>query len=90
MNHTTREHRLLDFVPTPDARFIDKLKKIRKERMFMLDRQKGVDKDGYVCETFGIAGSKGNIYEVVIGRKPKCDCMDAVSTRNAGFSDQIF
>lgn len=41
MNTTTREHRLLDFVPAPDARFIDKLKRIRKERMFMLDRSKG-------------------------------------------------
>lgn len=60
------------------AKFIDKLKKIRKERMFMFDRQKGVDKDGHICETFDIAGSKGNIYQATIGRKPKCDCMDAV------------
>lgn len=89
MNHTTREYRLLDFVSAPDARYIDKLKKIRKERMFMLDRNKGIDKDGYACETFGIAGSSGNIYEVTIGRKPNCDCMDAVSIRNASVPESL-
>lgn len=72
------EKRLREFVPEPDAKYNDKLKRIRKERMFMLDRVKGVDRDGYECETFDIAGSTGNIYQVTIGRKPSCNCMDAV------------
>lgn len=78
-NYATGEARLREFVPEPDAPFKAKLKKIRKERMFMLDRKKGVDRDGYPQEHFDIAGSSGNIYEVTIGRQPKCVCMDAVS-----------
>jgi hypothetical protein len=73
------EKRLRPFVDGPDADYNKKLKKIQKERLFMLDRQKSVDKDGYVCETFDIAGSTGNIYQTTIGRKPSCKCMDAVS-----------
>jgi hypothetical protein len=73
------EQRLRPFVEAPDSKFKDKLKRIQKDRMFMLDRKKGVDKDGYPCETFDIAGSTGNVYEATIGRSPKCVCMDAVS-----------
>lgn len=72
------ERRLRPFVPEPDAKYKDKLKRIRKERMFMLDRTKGVDRDGHECEVFDIAGSTGNIYQTTIGRKPNCICMDAV------------
>jgi hypothetical protein len=72
------ERRLRPFEAEPDETFKKKLKKIRKERMFMLDRTKSLDRDGYACEMFDIAGSSGNIYQTTIGRKPKCTCMDAV------------
>jgi hypothetical protein len=36
-----------------------KLKKIREERMFMLDRKRGHDKENYPQEQFDIAGSVG-------------------------------
>lgn len=75
------ERRLRPFEPEPDAKYKDKLKKIRKERMFMLDRTKSVDRQGYECEVFDIAGSTGNIYQTTIGRKPSCTCMDAVCLR---------
>jgi hypothetical protein len=73
------EQRLRPFVEAPDAKFRDKLKIIQKDRMFMLDRKRGLDRDGYPCETFDIAGSTGNIYQAKIGRSPNCVCMDAVS-----------
>ncbi|KAF4628803.1 hypothetical protein G7Y89_g9350 [Cudoniella acicularis] len=73
------EVRLRPFVEGPDAEYNKKLKKIQKERLFMLDRNRHVDKDGYMCETFDIAGSTGNVYQTTIGRSPKCVCMDAVS-----------
>jgi SAP domain len=77
-NQLTGERRLREFVPAPDAEYLKKVKKVHKERMFMLNRQKSVDQNGYECEIFDIAGSKGSIYQVEIGRKPKCTCMDAV------------
>lgn len=76
----TGERREKDFVPEPDAKFKDKVKRIRKERMFMLNRQKSYDKRGRTCEKFDIAGSTGNIYQTQIGRSPSCTCMDAVSS----------
>ncbi|EPE31843.1 RING/U-box [Glarea lozoyensis ATCC 20868] len=71
------EQRLRPFVEAPDAKFKDKLKRIQKDRMFMLDRRRGLDRDGYLCETFDIAGSTGNVYQTTIGRSPNCVCMDA-------------
>ena len=72
------ERRLRPFEAEPDETYKKKLKKIRKERMFMLDRTKSLDRDGFACEIFDIAGSTGNIYQTTIGRKPNCTCMDAV------------
>jgi hypothetical protein len=78
-NRETGEKRLREFVPAPDDKFKDKLKRINRERMFMLDRTMAQDWDRYPIETFTIAGSTGNIYTCTIGRKPNCNCMDAVS-----------
>ncbi|TVY73615.1 E3 ubiquitin-protein ligase Zswim2 [Lachnellula suecica] len=70
------EIRMRDFVHEPDDGYKKKLKKVRSERLFMLDRNKGFQ-NGHVCENFDIAGSKGDVYEVTIGKSPKCTCMDA-------------
>jgi hypothetical protein len=78
----TGERRLRPFVGVPDDKFKDKVKKIRKERMFMIDRQRSYDHEGVPMEQFDIAGSTGNIYQALIGRNPKCTCMDAVSVNN--------
>lgn len=56
-NRDTGEKRLRPFVPEPDDAYKSKLKKIRKERMFMLDRKMGRDESGNACENFDIAGS---------------------------------
>jgi hypothetical protein len=78
-NSETGERRLREFVPAPDDKFKDKVKRINKERMFMLDREMTNDSAGHREEIFTIAGSTGNIYTCTIGRSPRCDCMDAVS-----------
>ena len=78
-NRETGERRPREFVPAPDDKFKDKVKRINKERMFMLDRKMVHDANGHREETFTIAGSTGNIYTCTIGKSPKCDCMDAVS-----------
>jgi hypothetical protein len=82
------ERRLRPFEAEPDETYKKKLKKIRKERMFMLDRTKHLDREGYACERFDIAGSTGNIYQTTIGRKPSCTCMDAV--RLESLFDEIY
>lgn len=79
MNAQTGERRQREFVPAPDYQFLTKIDRIRSERMFMLDRRMSVDRKGNTCQIFDIAGSTGNIYTVTIGRRPNCDCMDAVS-----------
>lgn len=78
----TGETRPRPFVGVPDDKFKDKVKRIRKERMFMIDRQRSYDLEGFPIEKFDIAGSTGNIYQAQIGRSPKCTCMDAVSVVN--------
>jgi hypothetical protein len=60
-NPTTGEKRLRPFVEKPDVIYIAKLKKIREERMFMLDRKRGHDKENYPQEQFDIAGSVGSL-----------------------------
>lgn len=73
------EQRAKPWVSAPDDEYKRKLAKVRKERLFMLDRNKSQDRYGSPIEKFDIAGSTGNIYKVTIGREPRCDCMDAVS-----------
>ncbi|KAF7950512.1 hypothetical protein EAE96_007795 [Botrytis aclada] len=73
----TGERREREFVAEPDAKFKDKVKRIKKERMFMLNRKKVSEANGRDHEDFDIAGSTGNIYQTKIGRVPSCTCMDA-------------
>ena len=79
-NPETGENHLQLFVGELDGAYKKKLKKIKKERMFMLDRQMVVNKLDQREEKFCIAGSTGNTYTTVIGRKPNCNCMDVVSS----------
>lgn len=65
-------------MPAPDDEFKKRVKKIRKERMFMIDRRREVQR-GAVVEVYSIAGSRGNLYTTTIGPVPKCDCPDFVS-----------
>ncbi|CAG8953943.1 hypothetical protein HYFRA_00010904 [Hymenoscyphus fraxineus] len=76
------ERRSKPWVSAPDEEYKKKLAKVRKERLFMLDRQMTVDKKGGPAQKFDIAGSTGNLYKVTIAREPFCECMDAVSTFN--------
>jgi SAP domain len=73
------EVRARPFVPSPNDEYRKKFKRVKSERMFMLDRTKTADKGGVISEIFDIAGSTGNIYQTTIGRSPRCTCMDAVS-----------
>lgn len=50
------------------------------QRMFLIDREKKTNKDEYGTypeEVFDMAGTTGNVYQVTIGKLPKCTCPDA-------------
>lgn len=46
--------------------------------MFIISREKGVDDQGIICESFRMAGSKGHVYDVTIGRQSNCSCPDLI------------
>lgn len=43
-------------------------------RIFMIDR----NRTGELQEEFSVLGSTGNVYNVVVDHKPRCDCPDAM------------
>ncbi|KAJ9640248.1 hypothetical protein H2204_003473 [Knufia peltigerae] len=71
------EKRSKRFRSKPPVSFQVKLERSRYQRMIVLDRRRTV-KDGAPCEHLDIVGSTGNVYEVVIGRTPDCNCPDAL------------
>ncbi|OBT53745.1 hypothetical protein VE04_05309 [Pseudogymnoascus sp. 24MN13] len=72
------EKRLHQFRERPPYKFQDRLDRAISQPMFLIDRERKLNSDGtHEVEKFDMAGSTGNIYEVVIDKKPKCTCMDA-------------
>ncbi len=72
------EKRSKRFRQKPPGTYLERLQRVRTQRMFLIDRERGKSEDG-TCEEekFDIAGSTGNVYQVTIGRVPKCTCPDA-------------
>ncbi|CZT08740.1 hypothetical protein WAI453_006135 [Rhynchosporium graminicola] len=73
----SEEKRLRRFRPKAPISYNERLERVTYQRMFLIDREKGVDADGCLEEKFDIAGSTGNIYQVTICKVPKCSCPDA-------------
>ncbi|KIW17893.1 hypothetical protein PV08_05088 [Exophiala spinifera] len=71
------EKRLKRFRSKPPMSFQIKLERAKSQRMIVLGRKRIV-KDDAPCELLEIVGSTGNVYEVVIGRMPSCNCPDAL------------
>ncbi|KAH9946354.1 uncharacterized protein BXZ73DRAFT_95853 [Epithele typhae] len=53
---------------------IERVERVMSQRFFMIDRQRNPNE---LKESFGVLGSTGNVYTVVIDKKPSCDCPDA-------------
>lgn len=74
------EKRLRVFRKHAPKSFLERLARVRTQRMFLLDRKAGVSEDGRSAEeVFDIAGSTGNVYQVRICRQPSCTCPDAAN-----------
>lgn len=52
----------------------DRVARVMSQRFFMIDRRREGEE---LCEEFKVLGSTGNVYTVMIGRLPSCNCPDA-------------
>ena len=72
------ERRLRVFRKHTPQSFLERLERVRSQRMFLIDRERTFSTDSSnEEEVFDIAGTTGNIYKVKIGRMPSCTCPDA-------------
>jgi hypothetical protein len=71
------EKRLKRFRVKAPLSYLERLERIKSQRMFMIDRNRTVSIDG-TEEVFDMAGSTGNIYQVTISKVPSCNCPDAM------------
>lgn len=84
------ETRLREHVTEPSQSYHNALKKANKERMFVLDRERGVEEDCHAnhhdcpCEKVQMAGSTGNVYIVTISHLPSCTCPAGIYNRKGG------
>ncbi|EGD93955.1 hypothetical protein TESG_01484 [Trichophyton tonsurans CBS 112818] len=70
------ERRPRAFRSKPPQTYLVKLDRARTQRLFVLRRTRGGTEE-VPEEYIDIAGSTGNIYQVVIGKEPSCTCPDA-------------
>lgn len=71
------EKRKKRFRSHPPASYLERLDRVRTQRMFLIDRQRTVSDDGLnEEEVFDLAGSTGNVYSITIGKLPRCTCPD--------------
>ncbi|CDO72916.1 hypothetical protein BN946_scf185002.g101 [Trametes cinnabarina] len=54
---------------------IERVKRVMEQRFFMIDRRR---EGSELREEFSVLGSTGNVYTVVIDKKPSCNCPDAM------------
>ncbi|KAG9245286.1 hypothetical protein BJ878DRAFT_574999 [Calycina marina] len=68
------EKRLRRFRAKPPGTYLERLGRVRTQRMFLIDRRRN---DKELEEVFDIAGTTGNIYQVTINKIPDCSCPDS-------------
>ncbi len=72
------EKRLRRARAKPPVTYLERLSRVKTQRMFLIDRERSMSQDGtHEIEEFSIAGTTGNIYKVVVSKVPTCTCPDA-------------
>jgi len=72
------EKRLRRHRAKPPGTYLERLSRVRTQRMFLIDRNRTLSGDGsHEKEVFDIAGTTGNIYQVTVTKIPDCTCPDA-------------
>jgi uncharacterized Zn finger protein len=73
-----KEKRLRVFRKKAPQSYLERLDRVRSQRMFLIDRNRNLSADGtHEEEVFDIAGTTGNIYQVTITKQPHCTCPDS-------------
>jgi hypothetical protein len=58
--------------------YLERLDRVKTQRMFLLDRNRRLTSDEtHEEEVFQIAGTTGNVYSVTVSKLPNCTCPDA-------------
>jgi len=71
------EKRLKRFRIKAPLTYLERLERVKSQRMFLIDRKRTVSEDGtHEEEVFDLAGSTGNIYHINMTKLPKCNCPD--------------
>jgi SWIM zinc finger len=71
------EKRLRVFRKKAPHSYMERLNRVRTQRMFLIDRDRKLSQDKtHEEEIFDIAGTTGNIYQVTISKQPRCTCPD--------------
>ncbi|KAN0125069.1 hypothetical protein V8E52_001621, partial [Russula decolorans] len=70
----TPEKRAAMFKKSCPKNIQDRVARVMSQRFFMINRRREGEE---LCEEFKVLGSTGNVYTVLIGRLPSCDCPDA-------------
>ena len=71
------EKRLRRFRVKAPATYLERLNRVKTQKMFLIDRTRTTSDDGtHEEEVFDIAGTTGNIYQVTISKEPTCSCPD--------------
>lgn len=76
------EKRLSRWRAQPTQKLRDRIHRCLTQRLVVLDRERDME-----CnppeETFKIAGSTGNVYQIHITNKPSCNCPDGIKVRSS-------
>jgi hypothetical protein len=70
-----QEKRIARFrsIPTPDV--IQRIQRALQQRMYLIEQVDLSDESG-LAKKFVVLGSTGNVYEVIIDKRPRCSCPD--------------
>ncbi|KAF8632169.1 hypothetical protein AX17_004910 [Amanita inopinata Kibby_2008] len=69
------EKRAARHKPRCPQNIMERVERVRQQRIFMIDRSRSEDE---LRETFSVLGSTGNVYSVVIDKLPRCNCPDSL------------
>src|SRR4051812_38629473 len=76
---SAEEKRLKRFRLKAPLSYLERLGRVKTQRMFLIDRNRTTSADGmHEEEVFDIAGTTGNVYQVTITKLPTCSCPDSV------------
>ncbi|TVY50004.1 E3 ubiquitin-protein ligase [Lachnellula occidentalis] len=61
------------------ATYLERLHRVKTQKMFLIERIRTTSGDGtHEEEVFDIAGTTGNIYQVTVSKAPSCSCPDGM------------